>query len=373
MSDFISSAMRKHIEAYKSETRPLSSEEFNELFAMKEPIILPFEMRIRETPHVFTPERKDHLFDRHLLARVLIANASGDSIMLVGEKATGKTSFVKQFHQRLNNPLFVINGGPGLDEDTLIGRPTPVQTDDGIVLRDMAGRLMYGLKWGIPVCIDEISTIEDRVLYACNDILSGEQVVPLKQMVMDPDIEPSKLSEDKHGLIVRHPKFRFWATDNTGGRADADSNYGHATIINAATRSRMTSFDVPFLPKAMEVEIIKTFLLGHNKLVTKNKSEALHIIQKLHIEQMVDFAIMFRDAYAGRNSQVMTADTISMRELLRWASQSVWYESLDHAFNDSIMGNLTDSDRGVAKLFFEEIFQRPLNLSIPLFVSDGTF
>ncbi len=359
---FIEETIKKHSAEYAENTRDLSEDEFNDLFELEERVRLPFRLRILKEAHPLTPERIDFKFDRDLLVRTLIASLGNESIMLVGEKGTGKTTFVKQFHQRLGRPLFVINGGPGLDEDVLIGRTSPVETENGIGLKDMAGRLMYGLKWGIPVCIDEISTLDDRVLYACNDILSGERTVPLKHMVLDPDLDPKALANDNHGMVVRHPSFRFWATDNTGGRADADANFGNATVINAATRSRMTSIDVHFPRKEVEVEILKTSLMRHVLLRSLSQKDFTKNIRLMQLNQFVDFANYFRDAYSGRNSNNATSDTISMRELLRWAHKSVWYDNIDHGFNDAIVGNLTRSDRVVAELAFEEIFGRKLDL-----------
>ena len=365
MSKLILEASELHAKEFSENYSPISTDEMAEIFELDSPINLPFNLHKRNSPHAFCPDRTYHKFDRTLLARAFIASAENESIMLVGEKGTGKTSFAQQYHNRLGRPLFSINGGPGLDEDVLIGRPTPIETESGMGLKDMAGRLMYGLKFGIPCCIDELSRIHDSVLYALNDILSGGKLIPLKGMVLDPDVAPATMLDCDHGLIVRHPLFRFWATDNTGGKVDGDANFGQATIINAATRSRFCYLDVPFMSKVDEVSAIETMLRSHAMYSGMIASDIDRGIKRLGVPLMVDVALRFRDAY--RDGEV--SDTVSMRELLRWGKKAIWFDSLDHGFNDGVMGALTEVDREFAVDAFSETYSRKIELDSELFAA----
>lgn len=329
-------------------------------FGFKDPIP-GFEelIQIDEIPSPYVPAiNPDYVFDPDMVARVLRSYASRENIMLNGEKGTGKSSFVQQFCARLNIPLMVINGGPGLDETYLMGSKT---IENGSV-KAVDGVLSYCLRHGIAVMIDEIAAIKPSVLVSINDVLNGDQIITLKHHGLDPTINPDDLSKEEGSMTIRrHSRFRFFATDNTGGKMSREPRYNGVNQQNSAVRSRFTCFKMGFLKPADELKA----------LIGATKGSLPRPVAKF----MVEFAIRVRASFELGE---MT-DTVSFRELQRWGRKSLVYGRTDvtqldesgkpvfipdcaKAFVDAIYTGMEETDQSVASEFYELVFGTTLEL-----------
>ncbi|MEQ1053795.1 AAA family ATPase [Pseudomonas aeruginosa] len=305
------------------------------LKGFEDPIPVPAER------HPLSPRvDSNYVFNESLVRRVLLSMATKDSIMLVGEKGTGKSSLINQINGRLNRPSIAINAGPGVDEGYLVGFRTLGK--DGV--KSVDGVLSYAYRHGLSCTIDEICSLNPGVLLSLNDILQGDEVVTLKHHGIDPELDPRELLGLQGGMnIVRHPSFRLFATDNTGGKSSRDPRYAGTKGQNAAVRSRFTSFKANFMSAEKEMAALHGLNTG---------------VDDLNIQLMVEFAFRFRVAF----SQEEAFDNISFRELKRWVTKMALYDDLDESFVDAIYGNLEEADQALARELFDETFDRDLVL-----------
>ncbi|HBP6379201.1 TPA: hypothetical protein L6A07_28955 [Pseudomonas aeruginosa] len=315
-------------------------------------------IQIDEVPSPYVPAiNPDYVFEPDMVARVLRSYASSENMMFNGEKGTGKSSFVQQFCARLNIPLMTITGGPGLDETYLMGSKT---IENGSV-KAVDGVLSYCLRHGIAVLIDEIAAIKPSVLVSINDVLNGDQVITLKHHGLDPTLNPDDLAKVEGNMTIkRNPRFRLFATDNTGGKMSRDPRYAGVHTQNSAVRSRFTCFKMSFMKPALELKA----LLGSTK----------GILPVFVGRSMVELAIRIRASFEIGE---MT-DTVSFRELQRWARKSLVYAKFDanqlvdgkpkmipdcaKAFVDAIYTGMEESDQEVSANFYELVFGTELDL-----------
>ncbi|MPQ69279.1 AAA family ATPase [Pseudomonas sp. MWU12-2323] len=326
----------------------------------EETILIPAE----RSPYVpdINPE---YVFDPDMVARVLRSYAARESMMFNGEKGTGKSSFVQQFCARLNVPLMTITGGPGLDEVYLMGSKT---LENGSV-KSVDGVLSYCLRHGIAVLIDEIAAIKPSVLVSINDVLNGDKVITLKHHGLDPTVAPDDLAKLEGSMTIkRHPRFRLFATDNTGGKMSRDPRYSGVNTQNSAVRSRFTCFKMAFMKPALELKA----LLG------STNGDLPVAVGKF----MIELAIRVRASF----EQGEMSDTVSFRELQRWGRKSLVYGHtvtvLDKprlipdcakAFVDAIYTGMEETDQEVVRNFYELVYGSPLELPSEYKDTAGSF
>lgn len=327
------------------------------LFGFKEPLE-GFEqpLLIEAVPSTFVPAKnEDYVFERDMVARVLRSYAARENMMFTGEKGTGKSSFVQQVCARLHVPLMSINGGPGLDETYLMGSKT---LENGSV-KAVDGVLSYCVRHGIAVLIDEIAAIKPSVMVSINDVLNGDEVITLKHHGLDATMKPEKLAEVEGSMTIRrNPRFRFFATDNTGGKVGRDSRYNGVNTQNSAVRSRFTCFKMGFMKPGLELKA----------LIASTKG-ALPVVPA---KMMVELAIRIRAAFEiGEMS-----DTMSFRELQRWGRKSLIYGAkidngvagaeirpeFSKSFVDAVYTGLEESDQALAAELFELAMSTKLEL-----------
>lgn len=302
--------------------------------------------------HPLTPAtQSDFVFNESLVRRTLLSMACGDSIMLTGEKGTGKTSFATQLHARLNKPMIGITGSNGVDDSYLLGCKT-IQDGD---VKAVDGVVSYAYRHGLTCLIDEICTLRPGVLVGLNDIFQGDDLVSLKHHGIDPTMDPKDLLSIQGGMnIVRHPQFRLFATDNTGGKQSRDPRFAGVNTQNAAVRSRFTSFKVAFMAPDQEMKALKgaAAAFATKKMLKTSVSD-------YNIQSMVEFAFRFRKSF----SMGEVSDNISFREIKRWAIKLMMYgNDLDDSFVDAIYSNLEESDQVAAENEFKATFGRALIL-----------
>lgn len=295
--------------------------------------------------------QEDFVFNESLVRRMLLSMASGESIMLVGDKGTGKSSLVTQLHARLNKPLVGITASSGVDESYLLGCKT-IQDGD---VKAVDGVLSYAYRHGLSCLLDEICTLRSGVMVGINDILQGDDLVTLKHHGIDPNLDPRELLSTQGGMnIVRHPQFRLFGTDNTGGKQSRDPRFAGVNTQNVAPRSRFTYFKTTFMTPEQEMKALKGATAYYAKKKKLEISVSDHIIQS-----MVEFAFRFRKAF----SMGEVCDNVSFRELKRWAIKLMMYgDELDDSFVDAIYSGLEESDQVAAENEFKATFGRGLIL-----------
>lgn len=320
-------------------------------------------IQIDKVPSPFVPKiDPEYVFQPDMVARVLRSYAGRENMMFNGEKGTGKSSFVKQFCARLNIPLMVINGGPGLDETYLMGSKT---IEDGSV-KAVDGVLSYCLRHGIAVLIDEIAAIKPGVLVSINDVLNGDEVITLKHHGLDPTMNPDALAAEEGSMtIMRHKRFRLFATDNTGGKMARDPRFSGVNTQNSAVRSRFTWFKMTFMKPALELKAL-IGATGGSLPIEVGKF-------------MVEMAIRVRASF----EQGDMTDTLSFRELRLWGCKSLMYGAPEtnaavgstpkkpkvvpdcaKAFVDAVYTGMEETDQSVAREFYELVFGTSLELPI---------
>lgn len=326
-----------HLEAFKNQK--FESVQLHELFGFDKPMKgLEAPIQIPADRHPLAPEIKHHVFDESLTRRLILSMADRDSIMLVGDKGTGKTSLIEQLNARLNRPLISITAGPGVDESYLIGCKT---IENGSV-KAMDGVLSYAYRHGLSCNIDELCSLRQGVLVGINDILQGDAVVTLKHHGIDPTMDPAAMLNLEGGMnIVRHGSFRLFATDNTGGKSQKDPRFAGVNTQNSAVRSRFTSFKVGFMSPEKEMAALQ------GCVSTLNPSQ---------VKSMVEFAFRFRKAFEIGEA----FDNVSFREIKRWATKTVRYGDIHEAFIDAVYTNMEASDQLKAEFVFDETFGVPL-------------
>lgn len=315
-------------------------------------------IQIDKDPSPFVPKiDPEYVFQPDMVARVLRSYGGRENMMFTGEKGAGKSSFVQQFCARLNIPLMSITGGPGLDETYLMGSKT---IEDGSV-KSVDGIISYCLRHGIAVLIDEICAIKPSVLLSINDVTNGDEVITLKHHGLDPTMDPAALAAVEGSMTIkRHKRFRIFATDNTGGKIARDPRYVGVFTQNNSSRSRWTCFKMSFMKPARELKA----LLGAT-------NGALPVeVGKF----MVEMAIRVRASF----EQGEMTDTLSFREIRRWARKSLMYGAPEEnvvagsqpkfvpdcakAFVDAIYTGMEETDQDVAREFYELVFGTELVL-----------
>lgn len=192
-------------------------------------------------------------------------------------------------------------------------------------------------------------------------MLNGDQVITLKHHGLDPTLNPDDLAKVEGNMTIkRNPRFRLFATDNTGGKMSRDPRYAGVHTQNSAVRSRFTCFKMSFMKPALELKA----LLGSTK----------GILPVFVGRSMVELAIRIRASFEIGE---MT-DTVSFRELQRWARKSLVYAKFDanqlvdgkpkmipdcaKAFVDAIYTGMEESDQEVSANFYELVFGTELDL-----------
>ncbi|MEN1648529.1 AAA family ATPase [Pseudomonas aeruginosa] len=326
-------------------------------------------IQIYATPSPYVPAiNPDYVFEPDMVARVLRSYAASENMMFNGDKGTGKSSFVQQFCARLNIPLMTITGGPGLDETYLMGSKT---IENGSV-KAVDGVLSYCLRHGIAVLIDEIAAIKPSVLVSINDVLNGDQVITLKHHGLDPKINPNDLAEVEGNMTIkRNSRFRLFATDNTGGKMSRDPRFAGVHTQNSAVRSRFTCFKASFMKPSQELKALRGSTNGK--------------LPAFVGKSMIELAMRIRASFEIGE---MT-DTVSFRELQRWARKSLVYATFDatqlvdgkpkmipnipKAFVDAIYTGMEESDQQVAANFYELVFGTKLELPDEYKATAGSF
>lgn len=322
-----------------------------ELFGLEKPLRGVEMVNVLKTAHPLAPKKQNVVWNEGLLRRLLLSMSRQlrDPIMLTGLKGAGKTFAINQIYAHLGLPLMTVNCDPALELDYLLGR----LDFDGKSVHEVDGILSYCIRHGIGVCFDEISVLSPKVTLGLNDVLEQGDTILLKHYGLNPNKDPKEVLRAGRNILVRHPMFRMSATDNTGGKLDHGAEYVGRNPMDSSTRSRFTTFEVPYMKPELEAKA----LMG----VAKNVSQDLQLndsLPEMIIKSMVEIANATRVAYANGEA----FEPIDFRQLQRWVTRTVVYDDIDEAFADSIYGGQCESDRIFTGEVFSQMLGRRLNL-----------
>lgn len=253
-------------------------------------------------PHERSPKKNPKYRYRRSLLRDLIAfYLSGDTaIQLTGQKGSGKTTLVEQFHAYLGLPLYIFSVSRRSEFNDLLVQTVP--TENG--WRTIKGPLVRAAEEGASLLLDEYNHFDPAEANGLNQVLqSGQIEVPQLDLCLRP----------ANG-------FRVYAACNPNGPL-----YHGRNIQDGANNDRWWFIDVPYATKEEEVPIIVDELLDMGVEATVAQQIA---------DSMVDVANLIRKQSIVQSDAASALEaTMSTRVLKRWAKLSVMFKNVEQAEN----------------------------------------
>lgn len=234
------------------------------------------------------------------------------ALLIEGDPSAGKTSFVKQFHARLNVPLATVACSPDLQQHHLFGMYVP--TESG-TLRWQDGPVTTACRQGTSLMLDEYNLLEPGQASSLNLLLEGNSwTIP-----------------ETGETITPAPLTRFFATQNS---VDSKAIVTGRNVLDVANEDRFVYMSVDFLDPEKEKDLVERALVAGK--VTANISKQIADI-------VVNVANSVRKAF--REGETSIEKPISTRAVLRWAKLTAMYtpgmklqnkSGLHHAMNRAL-------------------------------------
>jgi cobaltochelatase CobS len=283
--------------------------------------------------HPYTPERKKEFiffrpFLRDFAAFMDYETSPANGFFYYGPTGTGKSDGIRNFAAVTGTPLYEINANVDTSMADIFGENTLV--NGNVIWKD--GPMVKAARDGGIFAIHEISYARANVIGALNTILDRA----------DRFIIPNLESE----VIKIHKNFKFVVTDNTNGTGDYTGRFIGVKPLNLAFMDRFMLAKSEYLPKVVEVELLKQYAPG----LSSDTAAA-----------MVDFANKTREMFNGtENTPPSISGLITTRTLIMWGILSVKFRaaqnsikySLERAFLNKLPPDEVDGVESVAKTFF---------------------
>jgi cobaltochelatase CobS len=214
------------------------------------------------------------------------------ALLMEGDPSAGKTSFIKQWHAKLNVPLETVACSPDTQNYQVFGQMLP--TEDG-KLRWQDGPVTRACRLGTSVLLDEYNTLEPGQATALNMVLEGYSwTIP-----------------ETGEVITPAPSTRFFATQNS---IDSKAAVTGRNVMDVANEDRFFYMQVDFLkPEHEEALVLRSLLPGGVQ------KEVAQTIAKLTVEVANKIRAAFRDGDPAIEKPLST------RAVLRWAKLSAMY------------------------------------------------
>jgi MoxR-like ATPase len=162
-----------------------------------------------------------------------------------GPTGNGKSTTVEQACAKNKRPLIRVNLNMMTDEDQLIGSKTLVEGNVEVV----EGPVLYAMRNGIPLLLDEIDAGSANTLLCLQPILEGKPYY-------------FKL---KNELIYPTQGFTVFATANTKGKGSDDGRYIGTNVLNEAFLERFAvTFNQEYPSAAIEKKIVMNLMKSFN-------------------------------------------------------------------------------------------------------------
>ena len=205
--------------------------------------ILPDAVTVPGNPHPvpFSPPiDPHHVFSVDVVRPILgwMLYDSPDMLLLFGDRGSGKSSSLRQFHAHLHLPLFSVSGHRRLEWEDLLGVKEIV---DGDTIT-MDGPLIQAWRVGATFLFEEIDRAPEETSIGLNPILDG---YPLINVLNGGEIIP------------RMAGARCAATANTNGSGDVRGEYNTAHILDQSLMDRIQAVRVDYPTPEQELALLK--------------------------------------------------------------------------------------------------------------------
>lgn len=259
-------------------------------FTLQEAFGLPSQTQIQGfDSHPLAPPSKEYHFHKGMISDMLgFLRSAERACFLIGERGTGKTSFVEQFHAHLNLPLVVVSGSSDMLTEKLLGQWV-MKSDKSMDYR-YAG-ILLAAKAGVPVLVDEFNLIPSGIMSIVNRLIEGYYY------------DCPETGE----RIVPGAGFKLYATGNPADGVQ----YKDREEMDAALEERFFWIECHYPSPDEEMPMVEKQLEAAISDPQIRKSLA---------GQMVDVANKIRDKHMARNQGSDALRTVmSTRSLLKWA------------------------------------------------------
>lgn len=263
-------------------------------------------------------------------------SSSSIALQIIGHTGSGKSSFVEEFHARLNLSLYVVNAHPRTTQADLIGDYIP--TKDG-TLQFCFGPLAKAAIEGCSVLIDEYNVLDPAEATGLNALLEGRSI----------------FVREINGWI--HPKegFKIITTINKKG-----AGYIGRNTQDAANEDRFACMYMDYISEENEIALVKNYLA---------EAMSLEVAEVLAIKFRT-VAAQIRSLYMGEDDSGDALEmTISTRSLLRWVELFMMYQNIKmspynyepvhFALERAQTFKASDSTRMAIHNYVEQIFGDP--------------
>ena len=272
---------------------------------------LPDAVMVRGNPHPvpFSPPiGPDHVFSVDVVRPILgwMLYDSPDMLLLFGDRGSGKSSTLRQFHAYLNLPMFSVSGHKRLEWEDLLGVKEIV---DGDTIT-MDGPLTQAWRVGATFLFEEIDRAPEETSIGLNPILDG---YPLINVLNGGEVIP------------RIAGARCAATANTNGSGDVRGEYNTANILDQSLMDRMQAVRVDYPTPEQEFALLK-----------KKLGDA---IPDAMLNQSISMANDIRFLHAGKTDRLSghvqasmaptMETTLSTRSLLRLWNLVILYAGVE--------------------------------------------
>jgi cobaltochelatase CobS len=216
------------------------------------------------------------------------------ALMIEGDPAAGKTSFVEQIHARLHVPLHKVPCGPTTDRYALLGQLLP-DADGKLKWRD--GPVVRACRDGSSVLLDEYNVLDAGEATGLNMLLEGYSwTIP-----------------ETGELITPARTTRFFATQNG---VDSKAAVAGRNVQDVANDDRFSFMQVDYLPADQEKALVKRHLVGGG--IPEALADTVAAL-------CVDVANGVRQAFRADAPDI--DKPLSTRAVLRWAKYTVMYQA----------------------------------------------
>jgi cobaltochelatase CobS len=216
------------------------------------------------------------------------------ALMIEGDPAAGKTSFVEQIHARLNVPLHKVPCAPTTDRYALIGQLLPNE-DGKLVWRD--GPVVKACRDGSSVLLDEYNVLDPGEATSLNMLLEGYSwTIP----ETGETITPARTT-------------RFFVTQNG---VDSKASVAGRNVQDVANQDRFSYMQVDYLDPGVEAGLVERHLMAGQ--VPQDVAQTVATL-------CVGVAHEVRRAF--REDTPDFDKPLSTRVVLRWAKYTVMYQA----------------------------------------------
>jgi cobaltochelatase CobS len=216
------------------------------------------------------------------------------ALMVEGDPAAGKTSFVEQIHARLNVPLYKVPCGPTTDRYALLGQLLPNE-DGKLQWRD--GPVVKACRHGTSVLLDEYNVLDPGEATGLNMLLEGYSwTIPETGEI----ITPARTT-------------RFFATQNG---VDSKAAVAGRNVQDVANDDRFSFMQVDYLQPEIEKDLVKRHLIGGTI-----PADLAATVAGLCVDVANDVRKAFREDSPDIDKPLST------RVVLRWAKYTVMYQA----------------------------------------------